>query len=349
MARKRTITNPVTDSAILSAIVRAELQTIHNEIIQGQSIFGAFGGDGNQGAITVSSATNVSSIDDSNRAGVIQCSSFELTSGNTLTVDTGWLFLGCTGTVTIAGTIDANGKGEPGAAQGSGTPGTPSGWFDASVIPYDSYADVTGGGQSKIAEKSMYYCFPVPFSVAGASGAGGRGAASGKNYRFHMPGGGAGGLGGVPVYGSSASAGPAASATPTAKIIALTGGLGDNSVKGYSHFNPLILMGRGAGGAGAEHSSGFGGAGGNGGGNIYIECNELIFTGTLRANGSDGTAGDGFFGGGGGGGGVILVRAKTITTNSGSVTVTAGNGGSGSSASGGAGAAGFKQIIQVLD
>lgn len=341
MARKRTITNPVTDSGLLSAIVRSELQTIHNEIIQGQSIFGAFGGDGNQGAIVVSSATNLSSIDDADRAGVIQCTSINIS--DTLTIDTGWLFLGCTGTVTISGTVDANGKGEPGGGRSSS--GTPSGWADATEIAYDSYSNTTGGGQGKIDEKLMYYAFPVPFSVAGAGGAG---ACSGSlGYRFHKPGGGAGGKGGAGVYTAVGSSGAAATATPSAKIIALTGGLGDNTVKGYSHFNPMILLGRGAGGGGG-HGASDGASGGNGGGVIYIECNELIFTGTLRSNGNNG-GNDTYYGGGGGGGGVILVRAKTITTNSGSVTVTAGSGGSGSIGAGGAGAAGFKQIIQVLD
>ena len=89
------------------------------------------------------------------------------------------------------------------------------------------------------------------------------------------------------------------------------------------------------------------GQGGNGGGALIIECGgALNFTGTINANGGNGTAGFKTTGntiaggGGGGGGGVILILYATLTANTGTMNVTAGTTGLSSSGSGYASGAG---------
>lgn len=340
MARNRTITNPANDSSLVSSVVRNELQILENEIIQGAGLLGKFMGDGNQGAVTVSSNTNLSTIDDANFAGLIQCTSFNLTGGNTLTVDTGWLWLLCTGTVTIAGTIDADGQGESGGTGGSGS-GNPGNHGHSAA----NMGTTVNTGD----ERSPVMSAPVPFCLSGAGGGGGADVGQGAGGS----GGGAGGSGGAGGTITSTSTDDGLDAADaTTKALFITGkGTLTGTTAGLSPLIALSAFFRGAGGGGGGASGGSaGGNGGAGGGCIYIECNELVFTGTLTADGADG--GTGIFGaasGGGGGGGTILVRAKTITTNTGSMTVTGGNGDVAESYNGGDGANGFKNIMTVLD
>lgn len=92
--------------------------------------------------------------------------------------------------------------------------------------------------------------------------------------------------------------------------------------------------------AGASVSSGAGGAGGRGGGSLVIECaGALNFTGTIDASGTVGSvggnasgttnAGGGGGAGGGGAGGLVALIYKTLTANSGTITATGGTGGAG--------------------
>lgn len=316
MARNRTITNPANDSSLSSAIIRTELQALEDLITFGPSIAGKPMGAG-AGDITVSGATNVSAIDDADRAGLIQCVNFTVDAGQTLTVDTGWLWLFASGVVTIHGTISANALGEAGGT--SSDCGVPASGMGAIPATLDSLS-------------STFLSQPVPFCLSGAGGAGGNDSGSTKQGA----GGGAGGYGG---WGS----GGHAQATATAKILALLMGTSGSTVKGFNHFLPLVAMFRGAGGGG-----GSGVSGGNGGGCIFIECNELVFDGTLSANGANGSTTNGSSGGGGGG--TIIVKAKTITTNTGTSTVTGGTGGgaSGGGSAGGNGAAGISHFCLAL-
>ncbi len=328
--------------------------TISAIISQGKtepaSIFSVFGGDGAGGDVVVSSNTNFSTIDDPVRPGIAQFKNLTINNGQILTIDSRLAYIGVSGTLTMHGTISADGKGAVGATSaggvgqnaerigggitsvGSGNQNVGTNYMGNDILREDviisgsngSYAITGGGGtlQWKIAN-----CL---------TGAGGSGGASG-------PGGGAGGWG-AHALGSGSFDCINAGATAASKFLQLTGGLGDNSTHSV-FFNPAILGFVGAGGGCGLQ----GGVGGNGGGCVYIECNELVFDGALTANGANGeTISNAYWGGGGGGGGgMIYVRAKTITTNSGTVTATGGIGGNSGYVKGGDGAAGFKDIVAV--
>ena len=312
------------------------------------SIFGIFCGDGSDGDVTVSSSTNFSTLTGSVDDWYLETTSFTLDAGRTLTVDTGWAYIGVQGTCTINGTIDADGQGGIGGSHANddhGYCGANAEGFGGGTA-YGQTDTVAGGNvvNGVVVTGTISTQFSVGLAVSGAGGGGGSGGAGGTYY------GGAGGGAGAPGGGGgiSGAAGGDAMATPANKIRALTGGsLGNNSAHGYSHFMPLIVKFRGAGGGSGGMSLGDG-AGGNGGGVICIECDNLVFDGVLLATGDNGQAGVADRGaGGGGGGGVILVRAKSITTNTGTVSVAGGAGGAPGGWIGGSGADGFKDIIQV--
>ena len=108
-----------------------------------------------------------------------------------------------------------------------------------------------------------------------------------------------------------------ASPLPSIRNRVLAGGVSTASGSGQtvsSGFAFLLVM-RGAGG-GLGASVGVPAAGGRGGGVIYIECEELEFSGALTANGGDGVSVAGADnnpgGGGGGGGGMILIRTHAV-------------------------------------
>ena len=312
------------------------------------SIFSAFGGDESQGAISLSGATNVSDIDDANRVGFIQATSFD-DAGNTLTVDTGYLIMGVSGTCTISGTIDADAQGGK-----AGEHGTSSGSHGYTGMPF---MEERGAGMSttiQLAGSPTWYQIDGvegyrgqdrnPMSVGGAGGGGG--------CQSGIPdsGGCAGGAGGFGGDGQSGNGGDG-EATPALKLLLLTGGDGDNAVLCNSSMLPILLQSGGGGGGGGAGGGGAGpqagGEGGTGGGVIYIECDNLVFSGTITADGTNGEGTGGETGSGGaGGGGCVIVRANTITTNSGTITVTGGTGGA-TGRTGGNGAAGFKNVVEL--
>lgn len=278
------------------------------------SLFGQFGGSGGDGDHTVAGNEML--------GGVFrrEFSNLTVDAGTTLTIDQGWGFIGVSGICKINGCISAEGKGENGGSTtppgSTGNPGT------------DASGQATGKTR-------------VLFCVSGAGGGGGGDSSSGG------AGGGAQAAGGN--GGNTAANGLAASTFPTAGLI-LAGGVSSTAGSGKSltsNFQPLLAL-RGAGGGGGSGGFSAGGTGGRGGGVIYIECNELVFTGTLTAAGANGEvlifAGGG--GGGGGGGGVVLVRARKITQNSGTVNVNGGAGGSGDF-NGGNGGPGFWDVVEV--
>ena len=319
------------------------------------SIFLVFGGDGTGGDVVVSSDTNFSTIDDPKRPGIAQFHNLTISSGQTLTIDTGIAHIGVSGTLTIHGTITALGQGAVGGAAGAGLGGPSGAGKNAEGIGDTTYNPGVGGGRvysddtvflpdilvsgTHVVTGIGTLQYKIENCLTGAGGAGGYSSASGG------AGGGAGGWG---AQGGANNGG----ATAASKIIKLTGGLGDNLTHS-TFFNPTILQFVGAGGGGGATALkyAYGGAGGKGGGCIYIECSELVFDGAISADGAAGANGSGAqnlgAGGGGGGGGMIFVRAKTLTTNLGNVTVAGGAGGTGNAGVGGAGAAGFKDIVAV--
>lgn len=289
------------------------------------TLFGLFGGTGADGNRTVNAGENL---------GAIRREYNNLTVGaaGVLNVDQGWGFIAVKGVCTIAGSISADGVGEVGAN-------------GALISSGENGPDATGRVSSKTR---------VPQCASG--GGGGGGAGFNVSATAGGDGGGAqdsGGTGGI-----SSAGGSATTYTVNGKILA--GGVSSTAGSGQtftSNFQQLLTY-RGAGGGGG----GGGGAvilthagnGGNGGGVLYIECNELNFTGALSARGNPGLAAsppDSQFGsGGGGGGGVVLVRARKITTNSGTVSVAGGPGGPAPGApgfAGGHGVPGFWDIVQI--
>jgi len=129
-----------------------------------------------------------------------------------------------------------------------------------------------------------------------------------------------------------------------------TGGNGNTLALNYARLALLALTwGTGGatmmGGTGGGQGGSTGGAAGLGGGMVVIVAPTIIFTGTINANGTAGTAapGNSTGGGGGGGGGLVLLAARNLT-NTGTINVTGGAGGGCAAftgcAAGGAGAAG---------
>lgn len=317
--------------------------------------FNTFGGDGSDGVVTVSSSINFSTLTGGITDIYLQTTSFTVDPGQTLTIDTGWAYIGVAGTCTISGIIDADGQGELG-----GSP--PSGNGDGGAgRRADGIGDISFSGTGGVDQIGNLFAahtgFPSIHStigiqqhavwgcVAGAGGGGGQSAGVDK-------GGGGGGGGSFGGRGGT-SAGTSAVSTPTTKVLLLAGGShGDNATHATGLIDPIILRFRGAGGgSGGRDTCTAAGAGGSGGGVIFIECENLIFDGMLSANGEDGgtAVGVNCGGGGGGGGGLILVLSDTITTNTGSVTADGGGSGIGGGLAfnGGAGAAGFIDIVDL--
>lgn len=112
----------------------------------------------------------------------------------------------------------------------------------------------------------------------------------------------------------------------------------------------LFIPGSGAGGGGGGQTSSTGGAGGKGAGCLYLECGGAYnVTSTINAGGTNGSAAVGNFsgGGGGGGGGMIVIFYNSLTTNSGTYTISGGSGGTAASgATGGDGGTGFALVTK---
>lgn len=207
------------------------------------------------------------------------------------------------GTATITGTIDMDGHGSPGGAAGVASDG--------------------GGGQRGF-----------------LGGAGGGGGVAGFD----------GGTGGGGLYwcvgGAGTSDNQAGQAVTTNKADHLFYTLGlasltthHNASMGFQGFN---FTGGGGGGGGGSNDTNPGGVGGAGGGTIIIIADEIVFTGTVTADGSSGTAtvrGDG----GSGGGGCALLLCRTLTTNTGTISADAGA----DVGDGGVGGAGIAKVSEL--
>lgn len=102
------------------------------------------------------------------------------------------------------------------------------------------------------------------------------------------------------------------------------GGYGGVAIAGAAN---LIVMGGGGGGGSRNNSSGNAGSGGNGGGIVLIRAGTVSGSGSISANGADGTDAENDGGGGGGAGGSVLVVANSGTLGSLSISAGGGNGG----------------------
>jgi hypothetical protein len=245
---------------------------------------------------------------------------FTVPAGTTVTATQGWAFVAVQGTCTIAGAVTATGMGAEGG--GGGFSGAGNTGMDATGL--------------RVSSAALETC---------ASGAGGAGG--GANTFAGGAGGGAQGAGGAGVVGGVGGDGHA-----TNRSLVMAAGVSSAAGSGKTltgNFQSLLLNLGAGGGGGGDFTVGVPGSGGAGGGVIYIECNELVFTGKITADGQPGGTSMGNGAGGGGGGGVILVRAHKITTNTGTVSAAGGTGGlqDDVSPSGGKGRDGFWDIVEI--
>lgn len=263
-------------------------------------------GDESDGTLNYASTTNIASDEK-------YCSSFNVQSGVTLGVSessNGFLVIRCTGTATIAGTINLDGKGGIGGVLGVTT----------------ATAGVAGGA-----------------GLLGGNGGGGTGSST------PVAGGNGGSVYGTltPDLGSAnnTTSLPDAEALSTQSESFLERHAGIL----YSEKLVSGILGGGGGGSGATGVSVDGADGGNGGGCVIIIADEIDFTGTITCDGGGGnnqshsTAGSA----GGGGGGFVILIARNFIADTGSITVTGGAGGSGSGYNAATGADGHSASITV--
>jgi len=246
-------------------------------------------GSESDGSVTISSNTNIS-------AGEYHYSSLTIDSGRTLGISdtSGYLIIRCTGTVIIAGTISANGKGSSGAAQNTGTTGSVggggSGGGSGAAGGGDDVSNAGGSGGATTTRLS---------SVAGGVGDQGTGNNGStvsniiKNillanvpsslYILSGAGGGSGGrrLG----YGGAGGAG-GGSVIIIADTIDFQTGAALTST----------------GSNGSNGSSNSGGGGGGAGGSIMLFANTITNDGTVTITGGSGGSGAGGGDSGGTGG-----------------------------------------------
>jgi len=167
-----------------------------------------------------------------------------------------------------------------------------------------------------------------PLVTAGGGGGGGRGGAQGRGA-----GGGGGGGGGarrltsgdmngsVGLAGGSGGQGGAGGAGGAGGGLIVVNAF---SITVSGTVSAAGLAGSNGTAGAAGQAGGAGGAGGVGGSNGYGNA-----SGAQGEGGRGAAGGDGGGGGGGGAGGTVILRAETVTTSGGTLTVAGGNGGTG--------------------
>ena len=273
------------------------------------SSLGAFGGDGSDGALTVTSDTT--NIDASGASVLVkQYTSISITGTGKIAVTNKHaggtiLVLKSKGNVTITSSavaIDLTGLGGDAGAAGSGNTGGGSATAGGLGTSGNTLALADEAGQGDFGNQA----------TNGALGGGGSGGTAyvQASYLFDT------------------------NKLPARHPVTLACGSGGG--------------GGGGGWTTSSSSGGDGAAGGAGGGAVFIECagTYTFTTGTISVDGTAGSdapdevnADEAAGGGGGGGGsvGMIIVLANTLGTDSGTYSLTPGAGGDGGSADGGAG------------
>ncbi|OHA50507.1 MAG: hypothetical protein A3A97_01320 [Candidatus Terrybacteria bacterium RIFCSPLOWO2_01_FULL_40_23] len=215
--------------------------------------------------------------------------------------DQGQLILNAN-TITVNGTITANGKGFIGGFGGAGGVGGTAGVGGAAAAANDGTAGGNGGnGLAGIVGSG---------SFGGAGGALATGNAGGSGGAFGATGGAGGGRG---IESGSSNAGTDGGYTST-------GSNGDTSTD--------ESLNRGSGGGGASGAPGGGGGGGGG-------ADSTATTGGAGGNG--GAGGSGTAGGAGGvGGGIIKLHARQALSGSGTINAKGNAGAQGSAGTNGA-------------
>jgi len=228
--------------------------------------------------------------------GIYRYTNVNISSGVTVTVSNAPLIILATQAITIAGTLTANGQGAAGGATQPGYTGHNRG--------------KDGAGR------------------CGAGGGGGGGAFNGSGGGSLSEGGGNTDFAGGQTKRAQGNAQP-------------TAGQNGGGAGGDRYAAPYITTSlkdlatwKGAGGSSGDIGGGnmVSGVGGNGGGNIILLAPLITITGTVSANGHDGTAGQSFGAnnsagsGGGGGGGCVILFGSTLSIT-GTVTANGGVGG----------------------
>lgn len=218
----------------------------------------------------------------------------------------GILLFKASGTVTVTGSISANGKGFRGGAGATATN--------------------TGGSQGE------------GTSGAGSVSTNANGSGGGGGFRYQVIGNGTGTYGGFAGGGGNGTAGTDGYEGPVPVSPDTSGGEGTGgSISGSSDLTTMTFGG--AGGGGGKVSNDSTGDGGDGGGCIFFYGATVTVTGTVSATGEDGEDPTDFRAGAGGGGagGSILIKAQTATLGSSLVTAAGGDGGVTGSRAGGDG------------
>lgn len=248
----------------------------------------------------------------SNKAQVLvfkEYTNITINSGKTLTAKAwngtvgGIIAYLASGTVTITGTISANG-GDGSAGTGTPAGGTGGGFrggYGRSANPppgLSQQGEGTSGTQSE--------------STSANGSGGGGGQISGANAAD-------GGGGGNGTTGGTGN-GRKGSGSTSDTFIGGTGG----STSGTADLTTLTFGGGGGGGC-VVHANPSGG-GGSGGGIIFLAGATIAeITGSITANGGDGGNGGGADGGGGAGGSVLL-KSQTATLGTNKITASGGSG-----------------------
>lgn len=144
----------------------------------------------------------------------------------------------------------------------------------------------------------------------------------------------------APAHGLVAS--PAASGEYGSNTNLLYGGRGGRAFGG-TYIKGLLQLGLFGGGPGGGGLNATGGAGG--GTFTVLSAGSLVNSGTITANGSNGSAGAG-----GGGGGVVVLASKTSVFHSGEIQANGGTGGpsKASAAAGGGGGGGVAHLLAPM-
>ena len=325
-------------------------------------------GDGTEGAVTISTPTNITTTLDSG-TGIVHYESLTVNSGQTLSVSNRCkaFVIYVQGDLVVNGTISMSSKGAQSASP-IGTDTTISRWVDGGagggVPAHPLFSDeanqpVAGGGALTF----------TAFSVADSGGAGGSSGTSGTAGTGGAAGGGGsggysnGGSGGsgVPGYaygggsgGGGVGGGGPPNSTPGGNATNY-GGAGGNGGNAYGP-NPDANIWSGGGGGGAGNNGGSGGSaepgnngtatpggtGSNGtGGVLYIIVGGDVTIGASGVIEADGTNGGNAgamhpysnppawpSGGGGSGGGSVFILHAGTYSNSGTVRANGGSGGS---------------------
>lgn len=262
----------------------------------------------------------------------------------------GILAVMATGTVTVSGHIDADGRGFRGGTKVQRTVAVVDCPNNDGTVQ-QGYATK---GESVVANKSAAGDFTGQLYGTDIGGRGNRTIGAGGGNCLENGGGGGGNFAQGGKGGESVLAGVSGTNRGGLGGAAITYPLADPTITDDGAYSRISF---GGGGGAGEQRNGVGSAGGRGGGAVFIRANALAGTGLISANGESaenatlintGLESDGA--GGGGAGGTVLVRVVTTAT-CGSIEVKGGKGGDsravGVSAWGpGGGGAGGRALVQ---